>query len=274
MTVPKDKSYSANSELVFFDNFNSEQLDRSKWNIRVTGKTVNNEQQAYVDSGETIYIARGHNAPGSDGHALVLQPRYQPGYTTPEGNSFDFISGRIDTREKFEFTYGSAAARIKLAAGTGLWPAFWAMGTGQWPETGEIDIMENIGEPEWTSAAVHGPNYFGEMGLVNNLYFPPENGAVHWHIYSVDWYPDQLDFKVDHNLIYRVTRPMVEFHGKWAFNNRKFLILNFALGGTYPFKINGIQAPYYGIAEETIQKIKNNQAKVMVDWVRVTRTEF
>jgi beta-glucanase (GH16 family) len=271
MAMPKEINYSANSEIVFFDDFNSGQLDRSKWNVRVTGKTVNQEQQAYIDSAETIYIATGKDAPGSDGHALALHPRYRAGYTTPEGKPFDFISGRMDTRETFEFTYGIASARLKLSAGTGLWPAFWALGKDQWPDTGEIDIMENIGEPEWTSAAVHGPNYFGESGLVNNHYFPLNKDATGWHIYSVDWSPNRLEFKVDDILMYRVTRAMVEFHGKWVFDNPKYLILNVALGGTYPFKVNGIHYPYYGIAEETVQKIKDNQAKVLVDWVQVIK---
>jgi beta-glucanase (GH16 family) len=267
MSVPRDISYSADSELVFFDDFRSGRLDRSKWNVRVTGRTVNNEQQAYIDSEETIYVSEG-----GDGNVLVLHPRYSPGFTTPEGKIFDFISGRIDTREKFEFSYGTASARMKLSAGTGLWPAFWALGKGKWPAAGEIDIMESIGEPDWTSSAVHGPNFYGEAGLVNNYYFPPENLATDWHTYSVIWSPDGLEFMVDDVLTYRVTRPIVEFFGKWVFDNPKFLILNFALGGKYPYKVNGIKFPYYGISDETVQKIKNNQAKLLIDWVRVTQS--
>ena len=271
MHMPKESSYSGKTELVFFDDFNADRLDRTNWNVRVTGRTVNDEQQAYVDSEETIYIAAGLEAAGSDGYALVLHTRYRPGFITPEGNKFEFISGRLDTRDKFEFTYGIASARMKLSAGTGLWPAFWAMGTGKWPDAGEIDIMENVGESDWTSSAVHGPNYFGEAGLVNNLYFSLDNDVTHWHTYSVDWSPNRLNFMVDDILMYRVSRSYVEFHGKWVFDDPKFLILNFALGGTYPFKVNGIHSPYYGIAEETVQKIKNNQAKVLVDWVQVKR---
>ena len=273
MNMPKENRYSAKSEIVFFDDFNSDQLDRSKWTVRVTGRTVNNEQQAYVDTGETVYTTSGEDAAGSDGYVLVLHARYQPGYNTPEGNTFDFISGRIDTREKFEFTYGMTSARIKLPVGSGLWPAFWAMGKDRWPDTGEIDIMETTGDPAWTSAAVHGPNYSGESGLVNNYYFPPETNAASWHTYSVDWSPGRMDFMIDERLMYRVTRPMVEFHGKWVFDNLKFLILNFALGGTYPFKVNGIQTPYYGISEETVQKIRNHHARVLVDWVKVTKSK-
>ena len=222
MSMPDTSDYSGKSETVFFDDFTAGQLDRTKWNVRVTGGIVNNEQQAYVDSDETIYIAAGQEATGSNGYALALHPRYRPGFITPEGNKMDFISGRLDTRDKFEFTYGIASARMKLSVGTGLWPAFWAMGTGKWPDAGEIDIMENIGEPDWTSAAVHGRGYSGEEGLVNYGYFPAGTDVTGWHIYSVDWTPNYMKFFVDGVLIYRVTRSMVEFFGDWVFDNSKF----------------------------------------------------
>src|SRR6476469_1408802 len=87
---------------VFFDDFSGSEVDRPKWNV------------------------------------LGIRPRFRKGFTTPEGHAFDFVSGRIDTRGKVTFTYGTAAARMKLAAGAGFWPAFWALGDGDWPATGEI----------------------------------------------------------------------------------------------------------------------------------------
>jgi beta-glucanase (GH16 family) len=269
MALPTLKYNQTDLDLIFYDDFSSGQLDRSKWNVRTTGRVVNNEQQAYVDSDDTIYIASMPEESGVEGKVLVLYPRYRPGYTTADGQRFDFISGRIDTREKFHFAYGTAAARIKLPAGPGVWPAFWTMGSGTWPDTGEIDIMESVGEKDWVSGAVHGPGYSGESGLVNKKFFSGSDEATRWHVYSLDWFPDQLIFKVDGETIYRVTRPMAEFFGPWVFDNNKFLILNLALGGTYPFKINGIREPYYGIPEETVAKIKANQVSVMIDWVRV-----
>lgn len=260
---------STGHRLIFSDDFSSGQLDRSKWNVRTTGRVVNNEQQAYVDSEETIYLAPGPVDAGVGNKVLVLHPRYRPGFTTVDGQQFDFISGRIDTREKFSFAYGSASARIKLPTGAGLWPAFWAMGSGTWPDTGEIDVMEYVGEPDWVSSAIHGPGYSGESGLVNKLFFRNGEDATSWHVYSVDWAPNIIVFRVDGVVIYRVTRPMVDFFGTWVFANRKFLILNLALGGVYPFKTNGIRSPYYGIPEETVTKIRDDQVQVMIDWIRV-----
>ena len=53
-------------------------------------------------------------------------------------------------------------------------------------------------------------------------------------------------------MLYRVSRAMVEFHGPWAYDSEKYLILNFALGGTFPFKTNGVRHPYRGLSAETV----------------------
>ena len=245
----------------FMEEFAGPALDRTRWNVIVTGRTVNNEQQAYVDSPEVLSIRDG---------LLVIQPRFRPGFKTPEGRSFDFVSGRIDTRDKFSFTYGTASARMKLAAGAGLWPAFWALGGGRWPDTGEIDIMENVGDAAWTSVALHGPGYSGNTPLVQRAALPADADASAWHVYAVDWRPDSLTFSVDGREIYRVTRAMVEKHGRWSFDNPKHLILNLALGGDYPAGVNKIKSPYHGLAKSTVQSIQRNDARILVDWVRVT----
>jgi beta-glucanase (GH16 family) len=260
----------AGSTTIFFDDFAAGELDRTVWNVRTTGTAVNDEQQAYVDSPETVYVASIGDASTSGGTALVLHPRHRPGRLTAEGRTFDFISGRIDTRERFHFTSGVAAARMKLPEGVGVWPAFWMMGYGPWPETGEIDIMEYVGESDWTSAGVHGPGYSGEGGLINARFFPTGVVASDWHVYSVERGPDEIVFRVDGAIVHRVTRPMVEFFGSWEFDDDKFLILNVALGGTFPFKTNGIRSPCYGLPADTIALIEADQVRVLIDWVCVT----
>jgi beta-glucanase (GH16 family) len=256
---------------IFFDDFSGPALDTAKWNVELTGMHVNNELQAYVDSAATLSLVHGPAAGGASNGALVIQPRYSPGFVTADGQRFDFISGRINTRAKFDFMYGTAEARIKLTDGAGLWPAWWMLGNGGWPATGEIDIMEYVGEKDWASAAVHGPGYSGETPFVNRLYFEKNNDVTKWHIYGVDWTPDSLIFKYDGITMFRITKTMTSNYGKWSFDNSKFLILNFALGGAYPVKINGVKQPYYGLPSSTLDMIKAGQAKMIVDWVRVTQ---
>src|SRR3990170_6311353 len=64
------------SQTIFFDDFSSSSLDRTKWNVLLTGEVFNNEQQAYVDSSATVYIVKGKEAEGAKNGALVLHPRY------------------------------------------------------------------------------------------------------------------------------------------------------------------------------------------------------
>ena len=132
--------------------------------------------------------------------------------------------------------------------------------------------MENIGEKDWANAAVHGKGYSGDAGLVNRLYFPEKIDVTSWHIYAVDWTPDSMVFKYDDVPMFRVTKPMTQFFGEWAFDTHKYLLLNFAVGGVYPFKINGIKEPYYGLPVSTFKSIKNKESKMLVDWVRVTKS--
>ncbi|HEY6509695.1 MAG TPA: glycoside hydrolase family 16 protein, partial [Vicinamibacterales bacterium] len=185
------------STVVFFDDFAASTLNRDAWNVIVTGRTVNNEQQAYVDSPETIALVTGAAAAGANAGALKITARARPGFKTPEGRAFDFISGRLDTRGKIAFSYGTVSARIKLTTGAGLWPAFWMLGDGRWPDTGEMDVMENVGAPDWTNSALHGPGYSGNTPLVSRRSFPAGQDITGWHVYSMDWSSSGFVFKVD-----------------------------------------------------------------------------
>src|SRR5512134_3799584 len=100
--MPSINAHSSQSEILFFDDFTSNGLDRSRWNVEVTGPVYNDEQQAYVDSTETIYTEQTDRAEDEANGMLVIQPRYCAGFATAEGKTFDFISGRINTLDKVE----------------------------------------------------------------------------------------------------------------------------------------------------------------------------
>lgn len=266
-----DPKQLADRELLFADEFNAPDLDRSKWNVVGMDFWVNDELQAYLDSPDTISIAQ--DIEGADGGALVLRPVYRPGVDSREDRNADFISGRVNTRDKFEFTHGRIEARIKLPDAEGVWPAFWLLGNGQWPQTGEIDIMEYVGETDWSGVALHGPGYSGETPIVNKYFFPDGQDATDWHTYAVEWTSDAVLFEVDGRLTYRATKEMVGYYGEWRFDTPKFAILNFAVGGIYPAKTNGIKQPYYGLPAETAEQIKQGGVAMEVDWVRVYAPE-
>ncbi|HSM63795.1 MAG TPA: hypothetical protein VK833_07655, partial [Gillisia sp.] len=47
------------TDTLFFDYFSGSSLDREKWSVIGTDFWVNNEQQIYVDSTETIFTVEG-----------------------------------------------------------------------------------------------------------------------------------------------------------------------------------------------------------------------
>ena len=66
--------------------------------------------------------------------------------------------------------------------------------------------------------------------------------------------------------MYRVTRLMVENYGKPSYDNAKYIILNFALSGGYPAKINGIKSlPCNGMPDVAEQAIKDGKIKMLTD---------
>ena len=125
--------------LVFEDHFDGAALDRRHWNVELHEPGwVNEELQEYVDTPDVIRL--------EDGRLMI-----RPIKTVHEDGSVSYISGRVSTQHKHDFTYGIFEARLKIPKGKGYLPAFWLMTTdeeryGQWPVCGEIDIMEIMGQ--------------------------------------------------------------------------------------------------------------------------------
>ena len=95
----------------------------------------NNESQYYTDRPENVRIENGK---------LVIESRKE----MYQGSKY--TSTRIKTKKSWK--YGRFEIRAKLPAGRGTWSALWALPTdweyGNWPLSGEIDIMEHVGYDE------------------------------------------------------------------------------------------------------------------------------
>lgn len=168
-----------------------------------------------------------------------------------------YTSAKITTSGKMFAFYGRVEARIKLAPGQGLWPAFWLLGqnigTVGWPTCGEMDIMENRGsQPAITSSAVHGPGYSGNTPF-HHSYGPLTSD---YHVYAVEWDGSSIRYYVDSTLHYTVTRTDVNRYGNWVFDQQYFVILNLAVGGNF---------------DGNPQSDTIFPAKILVDYVRIYR---
>ena len=251
---PPAQPLAGNYELVFEDEFDGTALNPAVWAAECRGcKREGEEQQAY----------RAGNAVVGGGTLKLVARR-------ESADGLPFTSARVWTKGLKEFTYGRVVARMKLPVGTGFWPAFWLLGNDLeavgWPRCGEIDIMENAGEPNWTQGAVHGP--FGPLGKdkPRDRHFILPTSIADWHQYRVDWDPTSVEWYVDDRQVWRIERGELD---PWVFDHPQFLIINLGVGGDAPFTYNKTKQPYLGVPQATVDLVDAGKGVVEVDWVRV-----
>ena len=87
--------------------------------------------------------------------------------------------------------------------------------------------------PTLTHGALHGPGYSGDRHF-NGTYDLGEAADARYHVYAVEWTPDELRWSVDGNTYFSLSRAQVEARGRWAFDQPFFLLLNVAVGGDWP----------------------------------------
>jgi beta-glucanase (GH16 family) len=225
--------------------------DASRWNHDVGGSGWGNSQLEY-DTNSTSNAALD-----GAGH-LVLTGRRESGGHTCWYGTCEYTSARLNTSGRFTVQYGRLEARMWIPCGQGMWPAFWALGSNLgsagWPASGEIDVMENVGfEPFTVHGSLHGPGYSGGNSLsaarsIGNWYCDT------YHVFSATWSSSAISFAVDGSTYGTFTPANVAGRGPWAFNHPFFLLLNLAIGGSWPGSPNAA-TPF--------------PAQLRVDYVRV-----
>ena len=237
--TPTPQSSRPGWTLTWSDEFNAADgspVDTSKWVTETGGNGWGNQELEY-------YTTRPDNAFQQGGNLVIKA--IQEKYTGKDGVTRDYTSARLKTEGKFSQKYGRFEARIKIPQGQGIWPAFWMMGDDigklGWPKCGEIDIMENVGkEPGLVHGSLHGPMTTGAAtDLTSTVSLPTgKDFAAAFHLYAVEWEPDVVRFYVDETLYATFTANSVASTpvtaGSWVFDHPFFLILNVAVGGSWP----------------------------------------
>ncbi len=235
-----------------FDGPDGAPPDPARWRFDTGGRGWGNQElQYYADGAANAFQAGGMlhlvaTKAGADAQACWY-------------GRCRYTSARIKTKGNFAFTYGKVSARIKIPKGQGLFPAFWMLGANidgrGWPGCGELDVMEVVGrEPRRSHGTLHGPGYAGTAAPTAT--WSPAAGDVgdDFHVFALDWEPDRLRFYVD-GALYATRSPAdLPPDETWVFDHDFFLLLNLAVGGTWPGDPDGsTQFP----------------AEMLVDWVRV-----
>ncbi|KGP91078.1 licheninase [Pontibacillus chungwhensis BH030062] len=233
--------------LVWNDEFLTEEIDSDKWTYDIGNWIVdedgngvapgwgNNEQEYYTDSPENSYIEDGN---------LVIKAKKEK--KTDQFGSYDYTSAKLKTKGLFSKKYGKFEARMKLPEGQGYWPAFWMMPEdsvyGNWPVSGEIDIMEAAGND---TSTIGGTIHYGEE-WPNNTYtgeeyhFPEGENYTDYHTYSIEWEPGEIRWYVDGELYQTLnkwfskgTNEAANYTFPAPFDQEFYMILNLAVGGWY-----------------------------------------
>jgi beta-glucanase (GH16 family) len=181
----------------------------------------NNELQFYTNDEQNVRI--------SDGRLII--EAHKKNY-----RGSNYTSSRIKTTNSWK--YGRFEMKAKLPKGRGTWAAIWGLPTdwtyGNWPGSGEIDIVEHVGYDQGNIiASVHTQKKSG------NLYQSDQQASLIVedatdtdHIYILEWYEDKLIVFVDDKKIFSFSNDYKGWE-QWPFDERFHILLNIAVGGNW-----------------------------------------
>ena len=204
---------------IWSDEFNvNGSPDAANWGYDIgAGGWGNNESQYYTN--------RSDNAIVENGVLKIITKK-----ESFQGSNY--TSARLLSKDKFSIKYGKIEFRAKLPIGGGTWPALWMLGdnisTVSWPACGEIDIMEHKGnELNKIHGTLHFPGRSGGNPDTTTV-TPNTTATTEFHTYAIDWRSDFIKFYIDGTLFKTFTN-----NSSLPFNQKFFLIMNCAMGGTF-----------------------------------------
>lgn len=218
--------------LVWSDEFGGTRIDANKWSF----DTSRNKEGWW--NGERQYYSadRPENLRVKDGRLIIeaRRERLDP-KRFPDWGGQDYTSARIFSKGE-GWTYGFYEIRAKLPCARGTWPAIWMLPVDlkEWPDDGEIDIMEHVGsEPNMLVASLHTALFNHAIKTQRSGKQPLPTSCSQFHRYQLDWRPESITIGVDDEAYMQVKNDQPGGKGAWPFNVPFNLILNLAIGGDW-----------------------------------------
>jgi beta-glucanase (GH16 family) len=219
---------------VWRDDFSGTQLDLTKWQPNWLGATnatitppVNGAELSCYDPSQ-VSVAGGYL------HLRAIARSC----TDKNGRTYPYASGLVNSRQHFTYTYGTLRARVWLPGSGAVaddWPAVWADGIGQWPSTGENDVLEVL--DGHNCYHFHSPAG-GPGGCARQA------NPAGWHTIAANWRPGKVNYWYDGVKVGSITSGLT--------SAPMFVILNLALSASVspPVKV---------------------PTEMLVDWVEVDK---
>ena len=254
------------------DEFDGDTLNPQHWNIEVNGDGGGNQEAQYY---------RSENVEVRDGNLVITGKRenYLGKFYT---------SGRINSRYRVDTRFGRVSFRAKMPGGRGTWAAIWMLPLfnryGQWPNSGEIDILEYVGyQPGVAYTATHTKkfNHNNPFPFKNPVFSRSIPGIeTEFHDYEMIWLPGEIRILAD-GVQYGTFRYAPQFNQDvphqdvFPFQEEFYFVINLAIGGNWG-GVEGIDATafpttlevdylrLYQLDYATIDKLPPNQPTRLV----------
>lgn len=239
-------------KMIWNDEFSGDKLDTTKWGYEEGFLLDENDINTAGWGNQELEWYTRNNVSVKDGSLNINMKKEAKEFSQKNDPSkkatAQYSSGKITTKDKFSVKYGRVDFRAKMPTGTGVWPAMWMLSNdaryGSWPLSGEIDVFEGRGRtPDMVFGTLHygsqWPNNINTSDVLNMKEDgKKKSGIDDWHVYSVVWEAENIKIYCDGKCYFKCT------YADWysgsdrgnayaPFDQRFYLILNLAAGGTF-----------------------------------------
>jgi beta-glucanase (GH16 family) len=246
-------------KLVWNDEFDGDRIDPSKWAFDIGNGFFDYQHHAWIPGWGNEELQYYTQEPAN---VFVKDSLLTIRALKESLHGCGYTSARLKTRQRdgtplFNKLYGRFEFRAKVPWGKGLWPALWLLPQedryGGWAASGEIDVMEIVGEkPHEVLNSIHFGSAYPKRSLITHVHPLPGGSTVaDWHVYAVEWEPGEIRFYVDgvqtstrdHWWSCSKTRDGQGIEARRAadlnrwpapFDQPFYLVMNVAVGGNFP----------------------------------------